>query len=476
MIIDRKKLKGGISLIGFFSLAFGSMIGVGWVTGIGNWFSSAGPMGAIIAFGLAGIFMALIGLCYAEVTSMIPVAGGEVAYAYKAFGVSKSFIIGWFLAFGYLSVSAFEAISVGKVLGYLVPGLDIFPLYSVGGDQVFASHLLLALVFTGIITAVNYYGPKYAVRVQIWLTYLFLTAVLLFVGAGLIFGDWSNLSPMFAHTDFIDSSAGIISVFITAPFWFVGFDTIPQAAEEAGAGIAAKNLGRIIVVSILASAVFYVLLILSTSLASPWESTIQGTLPAAAAFDHLFSNAWLPDIILIAALLGLFTSWNGFFLAGSRVLFALGRGRLISKTFGKVDEKYSTPSVAILFTGGFTLLSSFLGRGAMVAFVDVGSLCIAMAFLGVSLSFLKLRKDYPNLERPYQVKHPKLVGYIAAAGSVFILGALLIPASPLSLVWPLEWGIFGGITLLAIIFWYSGKKERDSLPEEDRKYLILEKY
>lgn len=89
MSMERKKLGGGISLIGFFSFAFGSMIGVGWVTGIGSWFVSAGPLGAIVAFGLAAIFMSLIGLCYAEVTSAIPVAGGEVAYAYKAFGSVK---------------------------------------------------------------------------------------------------------------------------------------------------------------------------------------------------------------------------------------------------------------------------------------------------------------------------------------------------------------------------------------------------
>jgi len=78
MVMKRKKLGGGITLIGFFALAFGSMIGVGWVTGIGSWFSSAGPLGAVIAFALAGTFMSLIGLCYAEVTAMIPVAGGEV--------------------------------------------------------------------------------------------------------------------------------------------------------------------------------------------------------------------------------------------------------------------------------------------------------------------------------------------------------------------------------------------------------------
>ena len=116
---ERPELKRAITGFGFFALAFGSMIGVGWITALGSWFEQAGPVGAIIAFAAGGTLMLVIGLCYAEVTPMLPVTGGEVAYAYKAFGTSKAFIIGWFLAFGYLSVSAFEAISVGLVLSFL---------------------------------------------------------------------------------------------------------------------------------------------------------------------------------------------------------------------------------------------------------------------------------------------------------------------------------------------------------------------
>ena len=322
---------------------------------------------------------------------------------------------------------------MGKVLGYLIPGIDLIPLYSIGGSQVYASHLVLALVFTGFITAVNYFGPKYAVRVQIWLTYLFLSVVVIFVGAGFIYGDWNNIQPLFSQPSFSLSAFGVINVFITAPFWFVGFDTIPQAAEEAGANIDFKNLGKILIASILASSVFYMILILSTGLASPWQDTVKGALPVAVAFQNLFSNPLFTKLVLIAALLGLFTSWNGFFLAGSRVLFALGRGRLISKSFGMVNEKSDTPSNAILFTGAFTLIASFLGRGAMLAFVNVGSLCIAFAFLGVSFSFLRLRRDYPDLNRPYKVKYPKTVGVLAIIGSVFILAVMLVPASGFSL-------------------------------------------
>jgi basic amino acid/polyamine antiporter, APA family len=118
---QRPQLHKGIGKAGMFSLAFGAMIGVGWVTAMGSWLSNAGPLGAIIAFVLGGLLMLAIGLCYAEVTSALPLSGGEVAYAYKAYGTSKAFIVGWFLVFGYLSVSAFEAISISKVISYLIP-------------------------------------------------------------------------------------------------------------------------------------------------------------------------------------------------------------------------------------------------------------------------------------------------------------------------------------------------------------------
>ena len=114
------------------------MIGVGWLTALGGWLTKAGPAGAMLAFGAGGILMLFIGLCYAELTPMMPVAGGEVAYAYKASGTRKSFIVGWFLAFGYISVSAFEAISIGYVLIFMFPSFNVGPLYDFAGSTVFA--------------------------------------------------------------------------------------------------------------------------------------------------------------------------------------------------------------------------------------------------------------------------------------------------------------------------------------------------
>lgn len=473
---ERATLKRGINKVGFFCLAFGAMIGVGWVTAMGPWLKTAGPIGASIGFAIGGTLMLFIGFCYAEVTAMLPVSGGEVAYAYKAYDTSKSFIVGWFLAFGYISVSAFEAISIGKITSYLFPAIDRWPLYSINGDTIYGTHLLLALFFVSLITWINYVGVQGSMRFQVYLTIAFLIIVLAVVITSFYKSDINNLKPYFVATEEVGVLGGILAVFATVPFWLVGFDTIPQGAEEAKASVSHRSIGLLIIISIIAAVLFYILLILSTSMIGNWQSLVNTELLTARAFELAFGSQLVVDGILVAILIGLLTSWNGFFLAGSRVLFAMGRGRIIAPAFGKSHPQYKTPYKAVLFSGIITLIASFLGRGAMIAFVDVGSFCIAAAFLGVSFSFLKLRKSFPNQHRPYYTPGGVFTGYISIIGSIIILLAITLPGSPAALVWPLEWMILIALSVLGIIFWLISKKSRGTTTKEERDYLILEKF
>ncbi len=473
----RPELKKAIGGFGFFALAFGSMIGVGWITALGGWFEQAGPVGAIVAFVAGGTLMLIIGLCYAEVTPMLPLTGGEVAYAYKAFGTSHAFVIGWFLAFGYLSVSAFEAISVGLVLSFLFPQIDVLPLYEIAGSTVYTSHLLLALVFTGFITAINYFGVGIASRVQVVLTVLFLLCAVLFVASGIAGGGIGNLAPYFGDSALGSGGlAGMLAVFVTVPFWYVGFDTIPQAAEERREDSPLHRLGLYVVLAIIFSTVFYIAIILGAGMAGPWRDIVGEDLPTAAAFSAAFESQALVRLVLVAGLIGLLTSWNGFFLAGSRVLFSLGRGRIIHESFGRTHARHGTPTKAVLFSGLVTFLSALLGRGAIIAFVDVGSFCIALAFLGVALSLIRLRKAFPDLERPYRMPGGSVLAYVAAAGSLFILCVMLAPGSPSQLVWPLEWLILGALSVTGVGFWFAAAAYRQRVSEADRARLILEDY
>jgi amino acid transporter len=473
---QRPQLQKGIGKVAMFSIAFGAMIGVGWVTAMGTWLSNAGPLGAIIAFALGGLLMLVIGSCYAEVTAALPLSGGEVAYAYKAYGTSKAFIVGWFLVFGYLSVSAFEAVSISKVLSYLIPSIDYWQVYTLNGSPIYFSHIVLSAVFVLLISVINYTGVKNSARFQVGLTIIFISLTLIFVIAGLIMGDWNNLNPLFSEDSSGSIFSGIAMVLVTVPFWFVGFDTIPQAAEEAKESISAKTIGLLIPLSIITAVCFYFLIIMSTSIAAPWNDIVNDKLPTAKAFEIATESPLMVKLILVTALVGLLTSWNGFFLAGSRVLFAMGRGKIIAPFLGKSHKKYQTPYNAVLFSGVITFLASLLGPGAMVTFVNVGSLCIVIAFFGVSFSFITLRKKFPDLHRPFKVPGGILLGVVGIIGSLCILAFMVVPVSPVALVWPLEWGIFLGFAILGILFWILSSKSRNKVPKKERDYLILEKF
>ncbi len=471
--LPRPRLKKTIGGLGFLSLAFGSMIGVGWITALGDWFQHAGPGGTMLAFAAGGLLMILVGSCYAELTPMLPVTGGEVAYAYRAFGTGKAFLVGWFLAFGYLAVSAFEAVSIGMVLAYLFPQLDVWPLYEIGDWTVYAPHLALAFLFTGLITTVNFLGVGVAMRLQVILTGLLVACTLLFVAAGIGQGSPRNLVPHFANGSLAGTWKGILVVFVMAPFMFVGFDTIPQAAEERAPGQPAARLGLYIILAIIGSTVFYVLVVLAAGMVTPWQSLVEEQLPTATAFRSAFSSPALANLVLCAGVIGLLTSWNGFFLAGTRVLFSLGRARIIDSRFGEIHPLYATPVRATLFSGLVTAVAACLGRGALLAFVNVGSFCISVAFVGVALSLLRLRVIAPDLERPFRLPAGKLVAGCAAVGSLLVVLAMAIPASP-AVLRPIEWAILVVLCLCGIIFWTVGRSQRETIHEDDRARLILD--
>lgn len=471
---ERHSLHRAVGRFGFFALAFGSMIGVGWVTAVGGWLTQAGVLGAVIAFAAGGALMLLIGLCYAEATPMLPLAGGEVAYAYAAFGTFKAFIVGWCLAVGYVAISGFEAISVAKVLGYMIPSLDSGLLYEVGGSPVYASHLILALGFTAVITWMHHRGVAIAAAAQRWLVIAFAVVCVIFIVAGFAGGSPGNIGASFGTAP--GGIGGILIVLVTVPFWFVGFDTIPQAAEEADVSVKPVQLAGLIVASIAAAALFYVLIVASVAMVVPREALAGAALPAAHAFEVAFGSPLLARGVLAAAVLGLLTSWNGFFLAASRVIFALGRGGILPHGLGRTHPRHGTPAAAVLLTGALTILAPLLGRDALIAIVNAGSFFIAVAFLGVSLSLIRLRRSRPDLDRPFSLRGGNTVPALAALGSGGILLAMIVPGSPAALAWPREIAILGLFAILGLGLWIAAARSRQLVSEKDRDFLILERF
>ena len=468
---ERPQLKQTITGMGFFCLALGAMIGVGWITSLGGWLEVAGPIGAILAFIVGGILILFIGLCYAELTPMLPVTGGEVAYAYKALGIGKAFLTGWLLAFGYIAVCGFEAVSIGIVCSYLFPQCSTLPLYAIMGQTIYLPHVLLGLLATLFIGWINYRGVSSAIKLQVTLTALLAVCLV----GGFANGSVVNLEPFFVEGAGKGPWVGFLSVLVGTPFWFVGFDTIPQAAEESGSTAIMRRLGIYIVAAIIAAIGFYATIILASSLSTPWAGLIAQDLPTAKAIESAFKSTAAANVVLFAGLLGLLTSWNGFFIAGTRVLFALGRGRIIDTRFGEVHPKYGSPTKPIIFVTLLTLPAVFLGKAALIAFIDVGSFCISCAFLGVCLSFLSLRRQHPQLERPYKLPFGNAIATIASLGSAALILVMVIPNTGATLTFPLEWSILGTVLFLAIVFWIMSRNVRTKISKTQRDLLILDR-
>lgn len=458
----------------FFTLAFGAIIGVGWVVVLGEWLAQAGPLGAAMAMMGGGLIMALVGLCYGEIAAMFPVAGGEVAYTYEIYGAKTCFATGWSLALAYIAVTAFEAVSVGWVADALIPGHAGATLYVIGNAPVQAGALSLALGGMAVLTVVNYRGVGPTAHLQDLLTYGLICLSAVFIAAGSLWGNLENLTPLFRRGDARSVASGILSVFVTAPFWYAGFNVIPQLMEEKAPTTSLKLVARLILLSIGLAAVFYVFVILSCSMLMPWEDLLRFNVPAAAAFEVALNSTTFAKIVLTAALLGLLTTWNPVFMAASRVLFALGRAHMIGPIFGRLHPASGSPSTAILFVASAASLGVLFGRDAIIPIINVASTCLAFAFLLVCWGVIRLRRTSPHHRRPFSVPGGARTAGLAVAGCAGMLALSLYQplAHPHRFI-PLELVVLAAWVILGAAFWRVARGIRGGVDEDERRRLIL---
>ena len=147
-------------------IAFGAMIGWGWVVSSGGWIQKGGVLGAALGFVLGGIMIFFVGLTYAELTAAMPQCGGEHVFSYRAMGSNGSFICTWAIVLGYVGVTCFEACAFPTILTYLWPGFLKGYLYTVAGFDIYASWLIVAIIVAFLIMIINIFGAKTAAILQ----------------------------------------------------------------------------------------------------------------------------------------------------------------------------------------------------------------------------------------------------------------------------------------------------------------------
>lgn len=442
-------------------IAFGAMIGWGWVVSSGGWIETGGVVGAALGFALGGVMIFFVGLAYAELTAAMPQCGGEHVFSHRAMGPNGSFICTWGIILGYVGVACFEACAFPTILTYLWPGFLKGYLYTVAGFDIYASWLTVAIILAFLIMVINILGAKTAAILQTILTIIIGGAGILLIVASVFNGSVDNLNgQMFVGTTGGSMLKNVLAVAVITPFYFIGFDVIPQAAEEINVPL--KKIGKMLILSVVMAVVFYALVILAVGYVLNPEAIAAseaGTgLVTADAMAKAFGTSVMAKVIIVGGMCGIITSWNSFMIGGSRAMYSMAESYMIPPFFAKLHLKYKTPINSLYLIGGLTMLAPLAGRKMMVWICDAGNFGCCLAYCMVSISFLILRKKEPDMPRPYRVPAYKFVGTMAVLMSGFMVLMYCIPGSGGNLVWQ-EWAMVGGWSLLGVIFYIVCKRK-----------------
>ncbi len=412
-------LKRQLNPMHVWAIAFGCVIGWGSFINPGKKFlPNSGVAGTAIAMVLGALVMIIIAFSYAYMVPKYPQAGGEFTFTKNCFGKNMAFVCGWFLVAAYLTNVPMNSTAIGLIVDGLDGSADILKFgfhYSIAGFDIYLGEMLLATAILLLFGYLNIIGVHKAAFVQTVLSVLLVVCVFaLFLGA--VFSSKAqgiNMQPIwgfdksaamaagattanigeFAHTGTKGVMSAILATFAIAPWAFVGFDTIPQAAEEFNFSF--KKVSFIMFIAIVFGCFVYV---------------SNNTVAAVALEnwpDRVMAGEW---VVLIAAteLLGTFgkvlvgigvscavlSGIMGFYLASSRLMYSMSREGYLPQWFGHVDKKYGTPKNAMIFCMIVSLSGPLLGREALGWFVDMSAIGASIGYFFTSAATLvTLRRD-----------------------------------------------------------------------------------
>ncbi len=415
--MDNNSLRRQLSPMHVWAIAFGCVIGWGSFINPGKKFlPNSGVAGTTIAMILGALVMIIIAFSYAYMVPKYPNAGGEFSFAKNTFGKHMAFLCGWFLVVAYLTNVPMNSTAIGLIVDGLDGSADILKFgfhYNIAGFDIYMGEMLLSMMVLILFGWLNMIGVRKAGIVQTILSSLLVTCVfVLFLSA--VFSAKAkgvNMRPIwgfdkaaakaagavtanisqYAHTGTAGVLSAILATFAIAPWAYVGFDAIPQAAEEFNFSF--KKVSFIMMIAIVFGCFVYV----------------SNNAVAAAALENWPERVMAGDwVLLIAAeeLLGSFgkvliglgvscavlSGIMGFYLASSRLMYSMSREGYLPEWFGKVNEKYGTPRNAILFCILVSLSGPILGREALGWFVDMSAIGASIGYFFTCASTLKTEK------------------------------------------------------------------------------------
>lgn len=429
--------KKRVAALDFFCIGFGAIVGVGWAVSINSWMGgSGGPLPAAFGYILALVMMIPVALCYCELCSMLPVSGGGMAYAFRAFGDRVAFVSGW-AAFGaFITIIPWEAIYVVDILSILFPQLKMGnPLYTLAGADIYIGHIVVGTLISIVLFLINRRGVSTSASLQRILCFALVGSGILAMICAVIKLDVSNFYPLYenigqgSHSSFM---GGAVSILASVPFFLAGFETIPQGIESAGGDV--KSVGKTVVLTVVLSCIFYALLLVTLGGALPWREFVGfGSPSAALMFKEIYSGPIgqaLYMLILCGAVCGLLTTWNGFMMASSQILMAMARVSIVPDVLAKQNRKYGTPINALKVSLVASIIGPFLGSGLIGSLTTFSAAGYVVSWMITAYCLIKLRRIEPELKRPYRIPGGVKTAWFAGLTMTLLLILLFIPGQP----------------------------------------------
>jgi amino acid transporter len=412
-----------LRLTDYFTLAWGSMVGVGWLVVMDDWLLRGGALGAVLGFAIGGALLLPIGWVYGRLVAAMPDAAGEIAYTAAAFSRPVSFSTGWMMMLAYFIVCPWEAVAVGRIAGYIFPSLDSFELYRIAGRPVFLPHLIIGLGLTALLTVLNYRGVRLSASFQNWTSFGTLALFAVFVVVGVSKGSPHNFPPLFTHVPLVS----FLLMLQIVPYFMTGFESVSKAAEESTPEFRGGGFLKAIWMAVLVGILFYTVIIAAVAFVAPWHALTGEKFMTAVAFQQAVGSRWIVNIILAAALLSLFKCFNGNFVAASRLLFALGRRGLVAERAGRIHSQYQTPSTAVLCVGLATAACMLLGDAILVPVTEVGSVACAIGWAATCAAYLYMGRAGTL---PGNIKLSAIEWSVAGLGLVVAVAMMLMKVFP----------------------------------------------
>jgi APA family basic amino acid/polyamine antiporter len=386
--------------------------------------SSLGRPGAgpalVVSFLMVLVACAFAGLCFAELASMIPIAGSTYTYAYAILGEIVAWIIGWDLILEYavanmsvaVGFSAYLQDLTDNLFGFKLPKAIAFPMFPAPGDPAGIFNVP-ALLITMAVTWVLVRGVRESAKTNTTMVIIKIAAIALFVFGAMRAVDTANWRPFAPN-----GLSGIVSGASIVFFTYIGFDAVSTAAEEC------KHPQKDIPFGIIATLIICTILYGSVSLVltgiANWK-TLDPNAAVAVALKNLGFNR-LRLIVTAGALTGMISSLLVGQYGQARIWFAMSRDRLLPNAFGAVHRKFQTPYIGTWIAG--LVVGIPAGLWDIYTFAALTNIGTLFAFIIVSASVIVLRKKQPERPRSFRVPLVPLVPILSIVCCLILMMGL----------------------------------------------------